>query len=157
MKKAFPLFINLSGKKVLVVGGGTVATRRIRALADFGASITVVAPGISPQIAAMSDELTIVERAFAEGDVDGAFLVLALTDKREVNRNVFEACRRQNIPVNVCDSIQECSFYFPALFGDSCFSGGMVSNDLKSHASLKEKVSAVRKCMDDGKADVCEP
>jgi uroporphyrin-III C-methyltransferase/precorrin-2 dehydrogenase/sirohydrochlorin ferrochelatase len=86
-----PVFLEIEGRRVLVVGGGAVATRRGRALLAAGADVTVVAPDVSPELD--SAGVTVVRRGFDPGDVAGAWLVLACTDDATVNRLVATVAR----------------------------------------------------------------
>lgn len=110
----FPIFLDLRGKKVLIVGGGHVALRKAERLAPYGASITAVAPEFAPGFAALSG-VTALECRFQPGDVEGAALVIAATDDAELNAAVSELCAWEGIPVNVVDDLALCSFVFPAL------------------------------------------
>ena len=110
----FPIFLDLRGKKVLIVGGGHVALRKAERLAPYGASITAVAPEFAPGFAALGG-VTALERRFQPGDVEGAALVIAATDDAELNAAVSELCAWEGIPVNVVDDLALCSFVFPAL------------------------------------------
>lgn len=110
----FPIFLDLRGKKVLIVGGGHVALRKAERLAPYGASITAVAPEFAPGFAALSG-VTALERRFQPGDVEGVALVIAATDDAELNAAVSELCAWEGIPVNVVDDLALCSFVFPAL------------------------------------------
>ena len=100
----FPMFVDLTGKNVLVAGGGRIALRRVTTLLRFGAAIRVVAP-----------QLCVERRRYRKGDARGADLVLAATDSREVNRAVQAECRESGIPVNVADDRNLCDFYFPSV------------------------------------------
>ncbi len=110
----FPIFLDLRGKKVLIVGGGHVALRKAERLAPYGASITAVAPEFAPGFAALGG-VTALERRFQPGDVEGSALVIAATDDAELNAAVSELCAWEGIPVNVVDDLALCSFVFPAL------------------------------------------
>ena len=87
---------------MVVVGGGNVAARKVRGLLEAGACVTVVAPAIEPALRAGPDAggLTLVERPFAETDLDGATLAFAATDRDDVNATVVAAARARGIPVN---------------------------------------------------------
>lgn len=115
----FPLFINLAGRPVTVVGGGTVALRRAAALRRFGARVTVIAPLLKGS----AEGLTYLARAYQSGDLAGAALALAASDDRGVNHAVYEEAQARGIPVNVCDCLEECGFFFPAL----CEAPGLVA------------------------------
>ena len=110
----FPIFINLEGRRVLIVGGGHVALRKAERLSPYGADIFAVAPEFIPGFAGIPG-VTLLERRFEPGDIDGAALVIAATDDPELNAAVSELCRWENVPVNVVDDIEKCSFVFPSL------------------------------------------
>jgi uroporphyrin-III C-methyltransferase/precorrin-2 dehydrogenase/sirohydrochlorin ferrochelatase len=85
----YPLFIDIAGRRVVVVGGGSVAERRVADLVDAGAEVVVIAPAIAEGISASDVEVR--QRAYADGDLDGAWLVLACTDEHGVNAQVAAA------------------------------------------------------------------
>jgi uroporphyrin-III C-methyltransferase/precorrin-2 dehydrogenase/sirohydrochlorin ferrochelatase len=113
----FPAFFDLNGQKVLIVGGGEVALRKISLLERTGASIIVVAPKIAPQIRARAEagRLTLVVREFAAEDLDGARLVIVATSRRAVNRWIAKLSESRNIPVNVVDDREASRFIVPAI------------------------------------------
>ena len=110
----FPIFINLEGRRVLIAGGGHVALRKAERLSPYGADIFAVAPEFIPGFAGIPG-VTLLERRFEPGDIEGAALVIAATDDGELNAAVSELCRWENVPVNVVDDIEKCSFVFPSL------------------------------------------
>ena len=113
----FPMFIDLTDRKIFVAGGGRIARRRIEALVKFGADIHVAAPRVCPEIALLAGEgkIKTVLREYRSSDLDGMEFAIAATDDREVNRAVYEECRKRGIPVNVAADKTLCDFYFPAL------------------------------------------
>ena len=111
--RLYPLFADLAGKRVLVVGGGAVALRKTRALLDAGALVTVGAPAFEPGIEALRVRLVFGE--FEEGWLDTAWLVVAATDDRAVNARVAEACAHRRVLVNVVDDLDLSSFQVPAV------------------------------------------
>lgn len=110
----FPIFIDLKGRRALIVGGGRVALRKAERLMPYGADICAVAPEFEGAFRSLSG-VTLLERRFEPGDIEGAALVIAATDDGELNAAVSELCRWENIPVNVVDDLEKCSFVFPAL------------------------------------------
>lgn len=122
----FPLFIELSGRRVLIVGGGRLALHKARMLLPYGAELTAVAPEFCTELEAI-EGLTLTRRAFEPGDVEGAEIVIAATDERDVNRTVSALCRERGIPVNVVDELSECSFVFPALLRRGALSAGVTT------------------------------
>lgn len=113
----YPINISLVNRKCIVVGGGTVAERKVEMLLEFGGDVTVVAPDLTPGIErlAESGEIRLVREAYPEGMLDGAFLVIAGTDDREVNRAVSSDAQRLGILVNVVDDPELCTFFVPAV------------------------------------------
>ena len=108
----FPMFLNISGRKCLVVGGGKVALRKVLVLLDFDARVTVVARKISDEIRNLP--VDICERDYAEEDIKACALVVAATDDANVNHKVAETAKRYHIPVNAVDQPEDCTFIFPA-------------------------------------------
>ncbi|HXG32793.1 MAG TPA: bifunctional precorrin-2 dehydrogenase/sirohydrochlorin ferrochelatase [Bryobacteraceae bacterium] len=108
----YPIFLNLRGRPVLVVGGGRVGLRKIRGLLEAGARVTVVDPRGEPALGALP--LVWRRRKFRRSDVRGMTLVFAATSDRAVNHAVAEQARRLGIPVNVADNPAECDFLVPA-------------------------------------------
>lgn len=113
----FPVFFDLSGQKVLIVGGGDVALRKVSLLERSGASITVVAPDVSPELRAhaAAGTLKLAMREFEPSDLDGARLVIVATSRRAVNRWIAKLSDSRNIPVNVVDDAQASRFIVPAI------------------------------------------
>jgi uroporphyrin-III C-methyltransferase/precorrin-2 dehydrogenase/sirohydrochlorin ferrochelatase len=113
----FPVFFDLSGQKVLIVGGGEVALRKISLLERTGALITLVAPEIAPELMARAaaGKLKLAIREFAPDDLDGARLVIVATSHRAVNRWIANLSESRNIPVNVVDDAQASRFIVPAI------------------------------------------
>jgi uroporphyrin-III C-methyltransferase/precorrin-2 dehydrogenase/sirohydrochlorin ferrochelatase len=112
----FPAFLDLNGRKALVVGGGTVAATKIQSLLAAGARVMVVAPDVRPEIEQLDVE--IVRRRFQDADVDGAWWVVAAAPT-DVNRQVSAAAERRRVFVNAVDDPQHASAYL----------GGVVRRD----------------------------
>jgi len=117
MERLFPMFAKLTGRQVLVVGGGAVGEAKIRSLLDTGAQIRVVALQASPVVREWADAGTIdlEERAFAPADLEGIFLVVAATSSRELNEFIFGEAQRRGILCNVVDVPELCDFFYPAV------------------------------------------
>jgi uroporphyrin-III C-methyltransferase/precorrin-2 dehydrogenase/sirohydrochlorin ferrochelatase len=113
----FPVFFDLTGQRVLIVGGGEVALRKISLLDRTGASITVVAPEIAPELMALAaaGKLKLAIREFEPADLDGARLVIVATSRRAVNRWIANLSESRNIPVNVVDDREASRFIVPAI------------------------------------------
>jgi uroporphyrin-III C-methyltransferase/precorrin-2 dehydrogenase/sirohydrochlorin ferrochelatase len=113
----FPVFFDLTGQRVLIVGGGEVALRKITLLERTGALITVVAPAIAPELMALAaaGKLKLAIREFEPADLDGARLVIVATSRRAVNRWIAKLSETRNIPVNVVDDRDASRFIVPAI------------------------------------------
>ncbi len=125
-----PIFADVRNKLCLVVGGGGVAKRKAGMLLGAGARVRVVAPQIEAALAEQHNVETVTAR-FSEEHLDGVTLVIAATNDRSVNRQVSELARARNIPVNVVDDPELCSFIMPAILDRSplmvAFSSGGAS------------------------------
>ncbi len=112
----YPVTLNVRGRRCLVVGGGAVALRKVLGLLEEGAEVTVITPEAVPDIEAQArdERLSLESREYRAGDAAGYALVIAATDHREVNRQVFEDAEKAGIWVNVADDPPLCSFHLPA-------------------------------------------
>ncbi|MDP1774926.1 MAG: siroheme synthase CysG [Methylobacter sp.] len=117
----FPIFLKLKDQACLVVGAGEIAARKIELLARAGANITVIAKEISPSVSSLqeSHNLTLLQKPFAAADIGHFRLVVSATDNEETNRLVALTADEHNIPVNVVDNPELCSFIFPAIIDRS--------------------------------------
>ena len=115
-QRLFPLFADLRGRTVVVVGGGPVAARKVEALQGTGARIVVGAPALEPALAALAQGGGIEHRAgaFEPGWLDDAWLAIAATDDAEVNRAVAEAGEARRVWVNVVDDAGLARVHLPA-------------------------------------------
>ncbi|MCF0120842.1 MAG: bifunctional precorrin-2 dehydrogenase/sirohydrochlorin ferrochelatase, partial [Oscillospiraceae bacterium] len=113
----FPMFTDISGKKILVIGGGTIATRRVTTLLRFTDSVTVVSPDISESLEAFRAEgrINLICDVYRPELLDGAELVLACTSDNKTNGKIYDDCRSRGITVNVCSDKDKCDFYFPGV------------------------------------------
>lgn len=113
----FPLFVNLSRKKILVFGAGRIATRRILSLLEFGADIAVIAPEYTNEIAGLAGEnrLELKQRSYLPGEIDMPYMVLAATNDCKVNNDIYAECKTKGIPVNVASDKNKSDFFFPGI------------------------------------------
>ena len=112
----FPLFFRMTGKKVLVVGGGRVAERKVKQLLEYGAVITLVSPEAADYLANLADDKIIEwnQRKYIKGESGDYSLVIATTDNRDVNQEIYTDAKGKNIPLNVVDQPDLCTVIFPA-------------------------------------------
>ncbi|MGI6776955.1 MAG: precorrin-2 dehydrogenase/sirohydrochlorin ferrochelatase family protein [Acetivibrionales bacterium] len=113
----FPLFIDLSGKKCVVVGGGNVAERKIETLLRFNSRVIVISPETSKRINELDMEgrVSVIKDVYTKEYLDGAFLVIAATSDRVLNDRIHYDCTERNIFVNVADNPEKCTFVFPSV------------------------------------------
>ena len=113
----FPAFLKLANRRVLVVGGGSVAAQKIPGLLEAGAQVHVVSPKLSPGVAEFlrGNQITWSPKPFEAEDLHGAFLVIAATSLRDLNASVFEEADRRNILCNAVDDIENCHFYYGSI------------------------------------------
>lgn len=109
----YPVFLDLAGVRVLVVGGGRVALRKAGGLAEAGAAVTVVAPEVVAELAALAVEVE--RRAYAAGEAGGYQLVITATDDPSVNAQVAADATAARVWVNSADDPDNCSFILPAI------------------------------------------
>jgi precorrin-2 dehydrogenase/sirohydrochlorin ferrochelatase len=110
----YPAFLNLNGKKAVVVGGGKVAQRKVISLLASGADVTVISPSLAGELpkAFLGGRIRHVARLYRKNDLKGAFLVIAATDSPETNRRVAKDAPAL---VNVVDLPAECNFIAPSV------------------------------------------
>ncbi len=113
--KYYTLCLNIEKKSCVVFGGGEVARRKAASLIDSGAKVTVVSPTLDPVLDYMSfqKEITWLDRKFEPSDLQGAYLVIAATDDRKVNKQIGELCAQKKIHCNVVDAPEEGDFIVP--------------------------------------------
>ncbi|MHB8574805.1 MAG: precorrin-2 dehydrogenase/sirohydrochlorin ferrochelatase family protein [Dehalococcoidia bacterium] len=113
----YPVFLELTGRRVLVVGGGSVAIQKVRGLLNANAIVTVVSPSLNDELIALAQDGAIshVHRDYAGGDVDGYDLVMTATDDGETNTAVAADARAQKIWVNSADDVPNCDFILPSV------------------------------------------
>ena len=112
-----PIFLNIKGARCLVVGGGAVAARKVGLLLGCGAKVAVVSPELGEALAAekAAGRIEHIAARFAEEYLAGAAIVIAATDDHAVNAAVSVAAKARDLPVNVVDSPELCSFIFPSI------------------------------------------
>lgn len=112
MEFNYPVSISLKAKKVVVIGGGNVAQRKIKELLKAKCDLEVYAPEIDPGLARYMDERKVkyYQQEYSEDKIQDAFMVIAATDNREINKLISDYCTEKNILVNVVDARDESNF-----------------------------------------------
>ena len=142
-KRYYMTCIDLAARSVLVVGGGRVALGKVEGLIECGASVTVVAPQIVPELERLPVEL--VRRGYRSDDLERRFLVVAATSTTSVNRRVYREAEQRALLCNVVDVPDLCSFILPAVHREDpiavAISTGGASPALAQR--LRDEVAAV--------------
>ncbi|KAF0192044.1 MAG: uroporphyrin-III C-methyltransferase [Gammaproteobacteria bacterium] len=117
----FPIFLRIREQPCLLIGGGDVAARKAALILRAGGRVTIIAPGLGPQCRALveQDDAQHRNKPYSDDDLDGMRLVIAATDDRALNEKIAAACRKRNIPVNVVDNPDLCSFILPSMIDRS--------------------------------------
>jgi len=117
MPRYFPLFLDITGRRVVVVGGGDGAARKVEQLLDCGAEVVVVSPHFSGAFAPLRgrSDLALVQRAYQPGDLAGAVLAIAASDDPAVNRLATEEATAAGVLVNVVDQPALSQFIVPSV------------------------------------------
>lgn len=113
----YPVFLDIAGKPVLVIGGGTIAHQKMENLLAAGANVTVVSPDLNDEMAALSDagKFMHIKREYEPGDLEGYELVFVATDSRKENERAWQEGRERHIWVNAVDDIPNCDFIMPGI------------------------------------------
>lgn len=113
----YPVFLNLQGRRCIVIGGGAIAEGKVRGLLEAEAAIIVIAPELTPRLRTWVAEGRVghLTRTYQPGDLAGAFLAISATDDRDVNARVWEEATARNLPVNVVDDTPHCNFIAPSI------------------------------------------
>ena len=167
----YPIFMNLQDQDCLVVGAGPVALRKMRLMLSAGANITVIAPDMCDDMhAEFNGKVTYLARKFEDSDIDSYRLITAATNFPKVNERVSRLAQEKNIPVNVVDQPELCSFITPSIIDRSpvlvaISTGGgapVLARNLRSKleafipASYGKLASAMNSCRDKLKIAVPE-
>lgn len=113
----YPVYLDLGDKLAVVVGGGAVAVRKVRTLAEYGARVTVISPEVDGGIEELASNgaVRIERRGYVRGDLEDALIVVCATDSEEVNRAVFAEAEQRGCLVNVVDVPELCNFIVPSI------------------------------------------
>ncbi len=116
MHPYYPIFLNIEGRRCVVVGGGQVALRKVKVLLEHGAEVQVASPSLCPELSQLAENGTIkaLRRDYEPGDLQGAFIAVAATDDMGTNEKVAKEARRERVLVNVVDDPQRSDFIVPS-------------------------------------------
>ena len=113
----FPVHLDIRARNCLVVGGGSVGTRKVITLLRCGANVTVISPVVSERLCklAESNSILLKKRSYRTQDLDGMFLVIGATDDESLNRKISGDAERRNTLCNIADRPEICNFILPAI------------------------------------------
>ena len=145
----YPVFLDITNKRCLVVGGGKVAERKVIMLLQFNARVIVIGPAMTRALIKLGEagKIEYFQRAYTAKDLDNAALVFACTDNGVINNKIKKEAARKNIPVNVADSPDVCDFIVPSIIkkGDITIaistSGGLPLLSKKLRQKIEEVVT----------------
>ena len=118
MPPYYPVFLDIRGRRCVVIGGGELGEEKVDRLVDYGADTVVIAPSLTENLRAMAGrgEITWIERGYRAGDLEGAFIaIVADTSDSGVNEAVSAEARERNVPLNVNDVTHLCTWIAPAV------------------------------------------
>ena len=143
----FPLFVDISEKKIVVIGGGAIATRRVKTLLPFEPQIVVVAPEVTGELEELEKEekITIFHREYQREDIYDAWMVLAATNDPELNNGIYSVAKCLGALVNVASNQEKCDFHFPGVIRKDPYVIGINGSgkDHKGTAELRKQIEAV--------------
>jgi len=113
----YPIFLELGGRRAVVIGGGAVAVRKAQSLLGAGARLVVVAERVDDMLTALCSrhDAKLVRSKYSKNYLAGAVLVIAATNNRKVNMQVYKDCQELEILCNVVDDPEFCDFFVPAV------------------------------------------
>ena len=138
------MFIDLSDKKIVVVGGGNIATRRVRTLLQFTRNITAIAPKCTMELQELGKTgyVNLITRPVKRSDFDMAYMVIAATNDRKLNDEIHRICKQEGIYVNVASDRDQCDFYFPGIYMQDELVVGITASGLnhKKARRIREEI-----------------
>ncbi|MDO4273170.1 MAG: bifunctional precorrin-2 dehydrogenase/sirohydrochlorin ferrochelatase [Eubacteriales bacterium] len=146
-KRYFPMFVDLSDKNIVVVGGGNIATRRVKTLLQFTRNITVVAPQMTLELLEMgkAGQIDSQIRPVKRTDFVRAYMVIAATNDGKLNDDIYRVCKEEGIYVNVASDKDKCDFYFPGVVMEDELVVGITASGLdhKKARRVREEIQKV--------------
>jgi precorrin-2 dehydrogenase / sirohydrochlorin ferrochelatase len=143
----YPIFLDLTGRRVVIIGGGTVATRKAETILGTGARLVVVAPHLDDTLRKVctGSKAELIESKYSKDYIGGATLVIAATNDEALNKQIYKDCQQLEILCNVVDSPKLCDFYVPAVVqrGDLQIAIGTDGNCPSYAGHLRKKLENI--------------
>lgn len=133
-KPFFPMFIDLSDKNIVVVGGGSVAVHRVRTLLPFTRNIKVIAPNVCMEMSELGKAgyIELFTRQVKRSDLSMAYMVLTATKDRKLNEELYRICKQEGIYINIAGDKEQSDFYFPGVYMKDGVTAGVTAGGLSS-------------------------
>ena len=114
-RKLFPMYIDISDKKVVVIGGGNAALQRVQTMLEYECKIVVIDSNLHETLCKYADEekITVKRRNYERDDIYDADMVLVTTSDKKMNDEIYSVCKCMGIVVNVTTNVLKCDFHFP--------------------------------------------
>jgi len=142
-----PISINVTNKKILLIGGGKVATHKGTIMARFVDNVTVIAPGFTPEIKKLP--YTFIEKEYEKSDLEGFFLVYVCTGNHELNAQIKTDAEELGILTSVCDAPLLCDFVSPAIHKEGNITISVGSNARNVYQSVDIR-NQIKELIDNG-------
>jgi precorrin-2 dehydrogenase/sirohydrochlorin ferrochelatase len=115
--KYYPVHLDMTNKRCVVVGGGDIAERKVERLLECGAQVTVVSKSLTPVLKARkkTGQMDHIDRDYEDQTLDGAFMVIGATDRNDVNERISKDAMARGLLVNIVDDPDRCNFILPSL------------------------------------------
>ena len=143
----YPIYLNLKGRRVVVIGGGEVAERKIESLLESDASVLIISPEVTCRIAGLAEQKKVEIRysRYTPGDCAGAALVFSATGNPEISRAVYQEATALGVFINTADQSEQCSFIMPAVVRRGNIGVAISTNGTSPAlaARLRRKISGV--------------
>lgn len=149
-KRYFPMFVDLTDKRVIVVGGGKIATRRVKTLLQFTRNVTVIAPRCTSELQELGKTgyVNLITRPVKRTDFQMAYMVIAATNDWKLNDEIYHVCKEEGIYVNIANDKNKCDFYFPGIYMKDELVVGVTASGL-DHKKAKKVRVAIQEAMEE--------
>lgn len=141
------MFVDLSDKNIVVAGGGSIASRRVKTMMAFTRNITVIAPQMVPELLEMgkAGQITTIVRPVKRSDFRSAYIVIAATNDWKLNDEIYKVCKEEGVYVNVVSDKDKCDFYFPGVVMQDELVVGITASgmDHKKAKRVREEIQKV--------------
>ena len=144
------MFVDLTDKNIVVVGGGNIATRRVKTLLQFTRNVTAVAPKVTAELQELGKAgyVNLIMRPVKRTDFQMAYMVIAATNDWKLNDEIYRVCKEEGIYVNVADDKNKCDFYFPGIYTHDEVVVGITASGLNHKRARKVRV-AIQEAMEE--------